>query len=815
MQERQVTIGPREPRGPAAVPRDGDPEPDRVRGHLPAARGPGRPVHDEGRRRLPDRRARRRSSSSGRSDRPPAVLPILTADGLADAPGADRARSTSTGAIVDYAVALDRRDARPGRVGLPQVKPYIAFGASPRGSINLVHAARALAVVRGRRYVIPADVDRARAATSSATAIVPSFTALAEEVTADMILDRSSWSPSPRPRQSAATSRRARGRSDRHDRSPDELGTAAAPATPARPGPGPTPEALLRALDLTVGRRIRGLLPGEYRAHDLGGGTELAQVRPYEPGDDVRRIDWNVTARTTIPHVRVHVPERALTAWLAARRLAVDDVRDRRPPQGRRRRGRRRSRSGTSPRSAATASASSRSAATVATVAVPPRARRAASRPAARVARSLRVAAPSDRPVDGGRAGADVARRRRCGSSHAAAAARRARRPRLRLPRAARLAAGRSPAVAARHHVLAVEIRDPREDELPDVGELTLIDAETGREVRVDTVVGELRERFAERGRRASAPSLADATCGGSACGHIVLSTSGGWLRSLAGQLRLLGIAVMTFAAPELLLGLLLVPLALAAYLLVQRRRSRYAVRFTNVDLLSQPRAADAAPGAATSRRPCTSSRSPRSCSPSPGRRWSWRSRARRRRSSSRWTSRARWRRPTSRRPGSRRPSRPRRTSSTSCPRRSRSGSSRSRPRRASSSRRRPTGPGDPRRARRPPAAGRHGAGRRDRAPRSRPPASTRTNPTGATPAPPATPVRRRLPTSASPSPSASPVRGPALGHRRAAARRDGAAVGRRELDRASSSRSRRPSDGGGARRAGLHDRARAPQDGE
>ena len=83
-----------------------------------------------------------------------------------------------------------------------------------------------------------------------------------------------------------------------------------------RPGPGPTPEALLRALDLTVGRRIRGLLPGEYRAHDLGGGTELAQVRPYEPGDDVRRIDWNVTARTTIPHVRVHVPERALTAWL-------------------------------------------------------------------------------------------------------------------------------------------------------------------------------------------------------------------------------------------------------------------------------------------------------------------------------------------------------------------------------------------------------------------------------------------------------------------------------------------------------------------
>src|SRR6185503_17326464 len=72
-----------------------------------------------------------------------------------------------------------------------------------------------------------------------------------------------------------------------------------------RPGPGPTPEV-----------RIRGLVPGEYRAADLGGGFELAQVRPYEPGDDVRRMDWNVTARTTIPHVRVHVPERALTTWL-------------------------------------------------------------------------------------------------------------------------------------------------------------------------------------------------------------------------------------------------------------------------------------------------------------------------------------------------------------------------------------------------------------------------------------------------------------------------------------------------------------------
>src|SRR5207253_1759789 len=49
----------------------------------------------------------------------------------------------------------------------------------------------------------------------------------------------------------------------------------------------------------------------------LGDGTELVQVRPYVPGDDdVRRIDWNVTARTSVPHVRVHLAERVLVTWL-------------------------------------------------------------------------------------------------------------------------------------------------------------------------------------------------------------------------------------------------------------------------------------------------------------------------------------------------------------------------------------------------------------------------------------------------------------------------------------------------------------------
>src|SRR3982751_4096211 len=85
---------------------------------------------------------------------------------------------------------------------------------------------------------------------------------------------------------------------------------------PEAPGPGPMPDALLRALDITVGRKMEGLLAGDYKSAVLGSGTELAQVRPYIPGDDVRRIDWNVTARTGEPHVRVHLAERVLVTWL-------------------------------------------------------------------------------------------------------------------------------------------------------------------------------------------------------------------------------------------------------------------------------------------------------------------------------------------------------------------------------------------------------------------------------------------------------------------------------------------------------------------
>ena len=86
--------------------------------------------------------------------------------------------------------------------------------------------------------------------------------------------------------------------------------------SPAKPGPGPVPPAVLRSLDLAVMKRIESLVPGEHLTPQTGQGTELAMIRPYFPGDDVRHIDWNVTARMHEPHVRVHVGERALTTWL-------------------------------------------------------------------------------------------------------------------------------------------------------------------------------------------------------------------------------------------------------------------------------------------------------------------------------------------------------------------------------------------------------------------------------------------------------------------------------------------------------------------
>ena len=76
-----------------------------------------------------------------------------------------------------------------------------------------------------------------------------------------------------------------------------------------------TPERLLRRLEWRVIRRLDGLLQGDYRTLFYGAGTDFADLREYEPPDDIRHIDWNVTARMNSPYVRQYVEDRDITAW--------------------------------------------------------------------------------------------------------------------------------------------------------------------------------------------------------------------------------------------------------------------------------------------------------------------------------------------------------------------------------------------------------------------------------------------------------------------------------------------------------------------
>ena len=86
-----------------------------------------------------------------------------------------------------------------------------------------------------------------------------------------------------------------------------------------RPGPDPgereAPQQLLHRLDWQVLRRLDGMLQGDYRSLFMGGGLDFAELREYQPPDDIRHIDWNVTARMDSPYVRRFLEDREVTAW--------------------------------------------------------------------------------------------------------------------------------------------------------------------------------------------------------------------------------------------------------------------------------------------------------------------------------------------------------------------------------------------------------------------------------------------------------------------------------------------------------------------
>jgi uncharacterized protein (DUF58 family) len=293
---------------------------------------------------------------------------------------------------------------------------------------------------------------------------------------------------------------------------------------PHRPGPGPTPAAVLRALDLRVGRRVHGLVPGDHRTPNIGPGTELAQVRPYEPGDDVRQIDWNATARTHEPHVRVNVAERALTTWIvldvsASMTFGTADRRKADVAEG---------------AALAVGHVASRRGNRLGLFSFgageerihPPRQGRLGL---VRLLATLRDE-PDETPATGATALGEVLART------AALARQRGLIVVISDFRGPRDWAHPMRALAARHGVLAVEIRDPRESELPAVGHLALIDPETGERLEVDTHSPKLRARFAEaeaEGRKEVAGDIRHALAE-----HIVLTTDGDWLRSLGGRLK-------------------------------------------------------------------------------------------------------------------------------------------------------------------------------------------------------------------------------------------------------------------------------------
>ncbi len=76
-----------------------------------------------------------------------------------------------------------------------------------------------------------------------------------------------------------------------------------------------TPERILQRLDWQVIRRLDGLLQGDYRSLFYGYGVDFADLREYQPEDDIRYIDWNITARMNTPYIRQYMEDREITAW--------------------------------------------------------------------------------------------------------------------------------------------------------------------------------------------------------------------------------------------------------------------------------------------------------------------------------------------------------------------------------------------------------------------------------------------------------------------------------------------------------------------
>jgi uncharacterized protein (DUF58 family) len=291
-------------------------------------------------------------------------------------------------------------------------------------------------------------------------------------------------------------------------------------------------EAVLSRLQLLVTRKLDGLLQGDYAGLLPGPGSEAGESREYRPGDDVRRMDWPVTARTTTPHVRRTVADRELETWLAVDLSASLDF-------------------GTAQWlkrdlviAAATAMAhltvrgGNRIGAVVGTGAgTPPKSRRWKSAPEPVAPPTTRMPARPGRKEAQGLLRAIARTEIRPGRADLGELVDMLNRPPRRRGVAVVISDFLSPVeqwdrpvrkLGVRHDVLAIEVVDPRELELPDVGVLTLADPETGALHEVQTADPKLRQRYAEaaaeqRGAIARALRAAGAA-------HLRLRTDTDWL---------------------------------------------------------------------------------------------------------------------------------------------------------------------------------------------------------------------------------------------------------------------------------------------
>ncbi|MDQ1515995.1 MAG: hypothetical protein QOE80_1825 [Actinomycetota bacterium] len=299
----------------------------------------------------------------------------------------------------------------------------------------------------------------------------------------------------------------------------------------------------LRQLEMAVTRKLDGLLQGDHQGLVPGGGTEPADGRLYAPGDDVRRMDWNLTARTGVPHVRTTIADRELETWLVIDGSASLDF-------------------GTTTCEKRDLALAAAAAFTFLTV-------RGGNRIAASIFGPQEApggsgaggpggagaspggpggsgASPGGMviPPRGGRSAALALLRRleqrgRAAGGPSTTLAEALRRIRLTAKRRGLVVLitdliDQSPwqrelrALALTHEVVVVEVRDPRESSLPAVGLLMLVDPETGQRLEVQTSNAAVRARFAEAAAARQAQNARQVR--GTGAAHLVLSTDRDWL---------------------------------------------------------------------------------------------------------------------------------------------------------------------------------------------------------------------------------------------------------------------------------------------